>query len=224
MARSAFVRPYLVACVVLRRKEVELSVERELSAGPDGAPRRARLTGRFTSDSAEVVPGPEELRAALIALAGELDRAVDGLEAAPVSRPHDERDLAELVETYRPRQPELLELLRAEGELSPREYELLRSHVRPSAGGGGPRADAMTNVREPSPPLSGPAAEPRPRSAARPVPELLRTYGISSLRQAGAVRARRQISFEEYMALKQYFTTASPAKPGDGGETRASGL
>jgi hypothetical protein len=57
------------------------------------------------------------------------------------------------------------------------------------------------------------AAEPK-LPPARPVPELLRTFQIASLRQAGAVRARRQISFAEYMALKRHFeSTDGDAKP-----------
>jgi hypothetical protein len=46
------------------------------------------------------------------------------------------------------------------------------------------------------------------------VPELLRTFQIETLRQAGAVRARRQISFEEYMALKRHFEAASAGPDG----------
>ena len=33
-------------------------------------------------------------------------------------------------------------------------------------------------------------------------------YAVDSLKQAGAVRARREISFAEYMALKRHFQEA----------------
>jgi hypothetical protein len=50
----------------------------------------------------------------------------------------------------------------------------------------------------------------RTPSSPRPVDELVRTYRIESIKQAGAVRARRQISYEEYMALKRHFQSEPP--------------
>jgi hypothetical protein len=48
------------------------------------------------------------------------------------------------------------------------------------------------------------------------VEELLHTYQITSLRQAGAVRARRQISFDEYMSLKRHFAASEAGAPDPG--------
>lgn len=218
-ARSSFVRPAFAAAVVLRRKEIELTVEQELPSAADGARRRAWLTGRFASEPTEVAPTVEQLRVALRGLAEELDRAVEGWGSGSASRPHPERTLAELVETYRPRQPELVELLHEEGELSDREYELLRARVGTPEGAGPPGGGTSAGVRERGAPGTSASAEPHARSVPRPVPELLRTYQISSLRQAGAVRARRQISFEEYMALKKHFVSQESETGEDSGGT-----
>jgi hypothetical protein len=184
-----------------RRKEYELSVEQELPASTDGAPRRARLTARFPTESGEADLDEDELARSLRELVDRLARASD---AAAVGRgagsgPRPERALEELLETYRPRQVELVELLHADGELTDREYALLRARVveRP------PETE--------SPKASAGAPVDTPRTGARPVEELLRTYQITSLRQAGAVRARRQISFDEYMSLKRHFAPSEPA-------------
>jgi hypothetical protein len=51
----------------------------------------------------------------------------------------------------------------------------------------------------------------------------LRVYQINSLKQAGAVRARREISFSEYMALKRHFQEAEArVEPRDAGENRVA--
>ena len=186
-----FSRGASFALVPLEPGETELSVEREVGIG--AARRVVRLTVRLPDASAGSAPD---------AIAVELRRLQASLDAAMASaglleRP--ERDLAELVETYRPRQPELIELLRAEGELTEREGALLRAHL----------AGAETPTLEPA---GGPATDSRStgsrRTGARVVAELLATYQIASLKQAGAVRARRQISYDEYMALKRHFAPA----------------
>jgi hypothetical protein len=189
-----------------RRKEYELSIEQELPAGADGAPRRARLTTRLASEPDEAEPDEAELARTLRELAEQLARASEaaGLGRSIASGPRPERALEELLETYRPRQIELVELLHADGELTDREYSVLRAGVpRPSGEAEPPKA---------------PGASPSgaPRAGGRPVEELLRTYQITSLRQAGAVRARRQISFEEYMSLKRHFAPPEPGTPDPG--------
>lgn len=177
--------------------EYELSVEQELPAAADGAPRRARLTARWPPAAGVGAP---ELGPALHDLIERLSRAVEaaGVGARPSSEGRPDRALSELLETYRPRQAELVELLHADGEISDGEFELLRRHVAPVPPGS-------------TAPGASPASGATPgRSTGRPVEELLRVYQIASLRQAGAVRARRQISFEEYMSLKRHFSTESP--------------
>lgn len=182
-----------------RRKEYELSVEQELPAAADGAPRRARLTARFSSDPSEGEVADADLARTLKDLAERLARASEtaGVGHGGTSEPRADRPLQELLETYRPRQIELVEVLHADGELTDGEYNLLRARVteRPPETGTSPAS-------------TPPASAFRP--GGRPVEELLRTYQISSLRQAGAVRARRQISFEEYMSLKRHFAAAEP--------------
>jgi hypothetical protein len=188
--------------VGLRRREVELSLERPVGpAGPAGGV--ARLTARFDSGPDSSGPTPAELRKALDDLSTELDALVGPpLAAAPLARA--DRELGELVETYRPRQRELVDLLRDEGELTATEHARLVEYL-------GSRTDRPSPApRTVPPPIDRPiAAAPigadRSLPPARPVAELLREYGIASLKQAGAVRARRQISFAEYMALKRHF-------------------
>jgi hypothetical protein len=190
-----------------RRKEYELSVEQELPAAADGAPRRARLTARFPSEPGEAEPDEAELGRALKELTDRLARAAEtaGVGRGGAAEPRPDRTLDELLETYRPRQIELVELLHADGELTDGEYDMLRARVTERPVEAGPAKPAS-----PVPPTV-------PRAGGRSVEELLRTYQITSLRQAGAVRARRQISFEEYMSLKRHFaaseTMASDAGP-----------
>jgi len=187
--------------VARRPREIELAVERPL--GPDGGV--ARLSAHFDLGAQEP-PTPAELAETLEQLKADLDALVGlPLAAGPSQRP--DRELTELVNAYRPRQRELIDLLRDEGEISPAEHALLAEYL---AGGGAP-APRAAPVAEPRPeavdrPLAAmPAAFDRPTEAIRPVADLLREYQIASLKQAGAVRARRQISFGEYMALKRHF-------------------
>ena len=187
--------------MALKRREIELSVERPLGPHVDGT---VRLSARFEVSPEGAAPDPQDLATALAHLREELAELV----GSPAAATHEDRDLLELVETYRPRQPELLELLREEGELSPREYELLRAQL--AATSPKPAATPVAVMRPAAP------ATPVGPATPRDVPELLQEYHIESLRQAGAVRARRQISFEEYMALKRHFeeTSPVPSKPG----------
>ncbi len=190
--------------MTLKRREIELSVERPLGPHTDGT---VRLSARFEVDPNDTTVDPEDLSVAL----GHLREELTELIGSPAAATHEDRDLVELVETYRPRQPELLELLREEGELSQREYELLRTHLITEP------PKPVTAAR-PAPAPSVSPATPVGPATPRAVPDLLREYHIESLRQAGAVRARRQISFEEYMALKRHFeeTPAAPVSSSSG--------
>ncbi len=147
------------------------------------------------------------------------------LAAAPLARP--DRDLRELIETYRPRQPELVDLLRDEGELTPTEHVRLRTHLAGGSSSEPPsRGRPPVPVEEPRLPYadrpiaSAPIEAGAPAPPGRPVPELLRVYEITSLKQAGAVRARRQISFAEYMALKRHFEGAESGATDGSPESR----
>jgi len=204
-----------------RRRHVELSVERGLGArGPAGAV--ARLSATFEVGAEGEGPSTAELARALDELVRDLDGLLGpSIAAVPASRA--DRDLEELVQTYRPRQRELVDLLLADGEITPGEHASLLASLearRPSvATAPAPPVPDLTSVGE-TPIAAVPlSAEPK-LPPSRPVPELLRTFQITSLRQAGAVRARRQISFAEYMALKRHFEAGGPA--GDARESPPS--
>lgn len=162
-----------------------------------------RLSAKFELSGEGPGPQHSELARALDELQADLDGLLGPpLAAAPAGRP--DRDLTELVETYRPRQRELVDLLLGEGELTSGEHLRLVEYL------GAPPAPTEREVMRPEPKVGTPiAAIPimaaRVDEGARSVPELLRLFRIDSLKQAGAVRARREISFAEYMALKRHF-------------------
>jgi len=191
----------------MRRREVELTVERPLRADSPGA-GTVRLSAKFDVGDANG-PSHADLARALDDLQADLDGLVGPLlAAAPVTRP--DRDLTELVETYRPRQRELVDLLLAEGELTNTEHGRLVEYLRAPPAPAEPAVTVLER-RYDAPIAAAPALAARTDENARPVPELLRTYQIGSLKQAGAVRARREISFAEYMALKRHFQEAEAA-------------
>jgi len=187
----------------VRRREIELTVERPLR--PDSPTAgTVRLSAKF--DLPPEGPGPDhsDLARALDELQADLEGLLGPpLAAAPAARP--DRDLTELVETYRPRQRELVDLLLGEGELTVGEHARLVEYLA------APPAPSEARPTPPEPRIEAPiAAAPilaggRRDEGGRPVPELLRIFQIGSLKQAGAVRVRGEISFAEYMALKRHF-------------------
>jgi hypothetical protein len=176
------------------------------------------MTARFEVGPGGEGPSPAELKTALEQLSADLDGLVGPLlAAAPLARA--DRELTELIETYRPRQKELVDLLRDDGEITPAEHDRLAAYLR---AGGGPEALAPRAELPVDRPLAAvPIAADRSLPPSRPVPELLRTFQIATLRQAGLVRLRRQISFAEYMALKRHFeeheSGTGPATKGGSG-------
>ena len=206
-----------------RRRDFELSVERPLGADRGGT--TVRLTVRFDPGEGGTGPSADELSRELEALTEELNALVGlPIAATPIGRA--ERELTELVETYRPRQRELIDLLLDEGELTVAEHARLVEYLATGAPAPPAKPSAPPPVAEterliatvpidrvpptgPRPGASPAAGGARAAGAPRTVAELLRTYEIATLRQAGAVRARRQISFAEYMALKRHFEGAA---------------
>ena len=202
--------------MALRRRETELSLERPL--GPDGPSGGVvRLSVRLDASPSGEAPSPRELAEALDALKADLDALIGPtLAALPAAR--SDRELSELVETYRPRQRELVDLLRDEGEITATEHVRLVDYLSTEGHPSRAAAAAPPAVPRPEPTFDQPiAAVPisveRPSATTRPVADLLRQYQIESLKQAGAVRARRQISFEEYMALKRHFSANESVGP-----------
>lgn len=182
---------------------IELTLERTV-VDASGQPVTVRVSRRFDPAAAT---GPEARAAALAQLAQELAAAVALVAPAPSAAARPDRSLAELIETYHPRQAELLDLLRDEGELSGVEYDRLRAHLATPAPQPPPAGVPITE----RPIAAAPLENDRAPTVPRPIDELIRTYQIASLKQAGAVRARRQISYDEYMALKRHFAPAATA-------------
>lgn len=184
-------------------------MERELLDG-SGRPRRVRLAAGF--DPKDELPSDAEIAGALAEIEAAFDRARAAMGwREPPGRA--ERQLGELLDTYRPRQASLVEALRADGELSEREAELVLAHLGQGGGTPPPPTEEATPELVPAGgagPSVGAVAERGggPRSVA----DLLRVYRIETLRQAGAVRAQRQISFDEYMALKRHFAREGSAR------------
>jgi hypothetical protein len=197
----------------MRRTGTDLAVEREVEDDA-GTRRRYRLGARFEPDAGEAAPTAEETARRLAALSDELDAA---LSAGPIhgAPPRADRSVSELVEAYHPRQVELVELLLAEGEITRNESGRLREHLA-NASGRDTAPPEIAGIPATDRPLAAaPLSQDRTSSVARPVPDLLRLYRIESLKQAGAVRGRRQISYEEYMALKRHFASAEPGATGE---------
>jgi hypothetical protein len=190
----------------VERTETSLTVEQEVSA-PGRGSRTLRLTTTFPAGRG--APTPEQLAEAIGQLDRELSEGARRAGYVPTTPPRAERPVAELVETYRPRQPELVELLLADGELTAGEADSLRQYLAGPLASTPPGALRRDEVPLTDRPIAAaPLEGDRTPSRARPVSELISHYQIESLRQAGAVRARRQISFEEYMALKRHFSPA----------------
>lgn len=194
--------------MALRRREVELTVERPLTFSPEGG--SVRLSARF-EPSGDASPTPKELAEALDRLRADLDALV-GPPLAAAGIPRADRELSELVNAYRPRQRELVDLLREEGEITPTEHARLLEYLASGASPARPEPVARASY-DVQPIAAAPIFAERSGETTRPVAELLRTYQIENLKQAGAVRARRQISFSEYMALKRHFEGAGSEKP-----------
>ena len=183
---------------------IDLTLERVVIDG-NGQTVTVRVSRRL---EAGAVALDDATRATMVAhLAAELATAVALVAPNAATTPRADRSLSELIEAYHPRQAELLDLLREEGEITATEYDRLRAHLAAPGPQPPPAGVPITDRPIAAAPLENDRTPIVPRS----VDELIRTYQIASLKQAGAVRARRQISYEEYMALKRHFAPAAPA-------------
>ncbi|MCI4330847.1 MAG: hypothetical protein L3K19_03235 [Thermoplasmata archaeon] len=203
--------------------EIEVSLEVDIAGSRGRGPRRLRVSAKRSTPTPSGGDSAEESAALLRRLQEELDALEGSLGNAPATSGGGDRPLSELVETYRPRQPELIELLRDEGEISPAEFETLRHYLERPALSSPPGSSAFSSgagevpVTE-RPLAAAPLAQDRTPTTPRPVSELVHLYRIESVKQAGAVRARRQISYEEYMSLKRHFQVSDPPIPPAGSE------
>jgi len=193
-------------------RSIEVSTERN-----DGASTVVRLSRRVPAHADGSVPTTDELVEAYRSLASALDALV-GRGEPSTPPPRTDRELTELLLVYRPKQPELIELLRSDGEITETEYRRLRAHLESSAPSPPTAAAPPASTKAIAPSTAAPLPirpeEPsRVGGAKRPVEELMRIYQIETLKQAGAVRSRRAISFEEYMALKRHFEGSGSRRP-----------
>ncbi|HEY6238008.1 MAG TPA: hypothetical protein VIZ68_02335, partial [Thermoplasmata archaeon] len=151
--------------MTVHRTELDLAVERDV-AGEDGVVRRYRLTTRLVLDPPDGPVPAEELRERFRALSEELDGVVPAGRSVDGAR--EDRPTTELVETYRPRQLELLDLLREEGEISGTEFTRLRQYLADRPGGVAPEVPVTDR-----PIAAAPLAVDRSPIIPRPVRELL---------------------------------------------------
>ncbi len=155
-----------------KRSEVTVTLEEEVPARGEAPVRRVQVSTTLRpADSDEV--SPEDVAGAVRALSGHIKSAVGTLEEASgaPSGPRPDRPLADLVQTYRAKSPELVDALLWEGELTPTEHQALQAAVRQHRVAPTPSATAPS-PSPPSPPSppSGPASAPPARSPASSPP------------------------------------------------------
>ena len=149
-----------------KRSEVTVTLEEEVPARGEAPVRRVQVSTTLRpADSDEV--SPEDVAGAVRALSGHVKSAVGTLEEASgaPSGPRPDRPLADLVQTYRAKSPELVDALLWEGELTPTEHQALQAAVRQH------RATPTRTAPAPSPsPPTSPAHAAAPAPSARAPP------------------------------------------------------
>ncbi len=171
---------------------VTLTLEMELPGEEGHPPRRLSLSTVLPSPvgseerQAEVRSAVERLRECL--------RTAEGALLPPGTGPRADRTLEELMETYHPRDPKLLETLLWDGELTPGEHQVLSGALASAPEGGGPARGKLP-------------ASPRPPDV------LVRELGLKDLKDANRARFRRLISYDEWTSLKRHFERSPPASP-----------
>lgn len=197
-----------------RRKDLTVSLEQEVPSSEGEAPRRLRVAMTLEPGEDGKV-SPSETSEAVRELSDLLQSSASSLASASGSStgPRPDRSLSELVQTYRPRDLELLDALLWEGEITPTEHELLRSQL-PKPGAVATTAPSPS-TEVPASPTPAPTSTPAParpvpasgtaRPSARSVDQLLRELGIQDLRDVNRARGREMISYEEWAALKAHF-------------------
>ncbi len=202
-----------------RRKDVTVSLEQEVPSGEGEAPRRIRVTMTLEPGEDGKV-APAETAEAIQTLSSVLESSASSLALASggTTGPRPDRSLSELVESYRPRDLQLLDALLWEGEITPTEHEMLRSQL-PKPGAVAAKVPLPSKEVAPSPPPSPTPAPTSPPTAARPaasatgtarpsarsVDQLLRELAIQDLRDVNRARGRELISYDEWAALKAHF-------------------
>ncbi len=111
------------------RRPIELTLERTVT--PAGSPTPITVRVSTTWDPAAASDASGALAEEMARLGEQLDAAV-ALVAPDAVRRRPDRTVPELVDAYHPRQPELVDLLRDEGELTPGEHAALRAHLEPT--------------------------------------------------------------------------------------------
>ncbi len=146
-----------------KRSEVTVTLEEEVPARGEAPVRRVQVSTTLRpADSDEV--SPEDVAGAVRALSGHIKSAVGTLEEASgaPSGPRPDRPLADLVQTYRAKSPELVDALLWEGELTPTEHQALQAAVRQHRAT--PTRSATPPTPSPPSPSSAPSSPPPARA------------------------------------------------------------
>lgn len=191
------------------RNELTISLEEEVPASGEGAPRRLRLSSTLHAPEGKEISA-EEVREAVRLLEMQMAHARQGTGGSGPAEgaPRPDRPLDELVETYRPRSLELIDALLWEGEVTPTEHEALKAGLgktpapKPSRP---PASVAPTTSRPAAPPPSAGEAAPARFGPPRPTDTLVKELDLKNIRDVNVARAKRLISFDEWSALKAHF-------------------
>ncbi|MDE1820140.1 MAG: hypothetical protein KGJ23_07650 [Euryarchaeota archaeon] len=193
---------------------ITVSVEEEALPAGDTPARRVHLAMTLQpAEGAEVTT--EEVQAAVKLLSHHLESAIATLsEGGPSGAgPRPDRPLPDLLETYRPRNLELVDALLWEGELTPTEHQVLQAAVRtpPERASKGPPPKTAPPPEAPLATIAPSASSSQgpARTSPRSVDALLRELDLKDMRDANRARGRRMISYEEWAALKSHFEKRS---------------
>jgi hypothetical protein len=181
--------------MTVKQKEVVICLEGEVFRGGDVAPWKLKLSTTIEPDEGgkvterDIMDATENLRNILssaLRSAGTSESAV----AVPTPTVGPPRSLEVLNQVYTPRSVEHVDALMWEGQITAAEHSLLVSSMRGKS--------------TPSQPVS---------RRQRGIEEMVRELRIESLRDANMARAKEQVSYEEWTALKRHFSEKREEDP-----------
>jgi hypothetical protein len=177
------------------QKEVVIGLEGEIFRGGEASPWKLKLSTTIIPEEggsiteSDVLKAAEHLRTILATAlknAGAQEMGVGGA-LPPVGPP---RSLDVLREVYTPRSPEHVDALLWEGQITATEHSLLVSDIR------GKDATAHTGARH-----------------ARSPEEIAKELRLENMRDANLARAKEVVTYEEWIALKRFFSEKRVEEP-----------